>query len=162
MVRDVGVAEELAQDAFVAALTQWPHDGTPRNPGAWLMSIAKRRAIDRFRRDDVLGRKNELLARELTNAEGADAAALAALDEDDIGDDLLRLIFIACHPVLSMDARVALTLRLLGGLTTVEVARAFLTSEPAVAHGTPRSGVRNTSTVHPATSASAPRIAASR
>jgi RNA polymerase sigma factor (sigma-70 family) len=133
MVRDVGVAEELAQDAFVAALTQWPQDGTPRNPGAWLMSIAKRRAIDRFRRDDVLVRKNELLARELTNAEGADAAALAALDEDDIGDDLLRLIFIACHPVLSMDARVALTLRLLGGLTTVEVARAFLTSEPAVA-----------------------------
>jgi RNA polymerase sigma factor (sigma-70 family) len=133
MVRDVGVAEELAQDAFVAALTQWPHEGTPRNPGAWLMSIAKRRAIDRFRRDDVLGRKNELLARDLTNAEGADAAALAALDEDDIGDDLLRLIFIACHPVLSMDARVALTLRLLGGLTTVEVARAFLTSEPAVA-----------------------------
>jgi RNA polymerase sigma factor (sigma-70 family) len=133
MVRDVGVAEELAQDAFVAALTQWPQDGTPRNPGAWLMSIAKRRAIDRFRRDDVLARKNELLARELTNAEGADAAALAALDEDDIGDDLLRLIFIACHPVLSMDARVALTLRLLGGLTTVEVARAFLTSEPAVA-----------------------------
>jgi RNA polymerase sigma factor (sigma-70 family) len=133
MVRDIGLAEELAQDAFVAALTQWPHEGTPRNPGAWLMSIAKRRAIDRFRRDDVLTRKNELLARELTNAEGADAAALAALDEDDIGDDLLRLIFIACHPVLSMEARVALTLRLLGGLTTVEIARAFLTSEPALA-----------------------------
>jgi RNA polymerase sigma-70 factor, ECF subfamily len=133
IVRDIGVAEELAQDAFVAALSQWPGEGIPRNPGAWLMSIAKRRAIDRFRRDDVLARKNELLAREFTNAEGADAAALTALDEDDIGDDMLRLIFIACHPVLSMDARVALTLRLLGGLTTVEIARAFLTSEQALA-----------------------------
>lgn len=134
MVRDVGLAEELAQDAFVAALQQWDAEGIPRNPGAWLMAIAKRRAVDRFRRDDVLERKNALLARDApAAAEGADAAALAALDEDDIGDDLLRLIFIACHPVLSMDARVALTLRLLGGLTTVEIARAFLIGEPAVA-----------------------------
>ena len=133
MVRDIGVAEELAQDAFVAALTQWPGEGIPRNPGAWLMSIAKRRAIDRFRRAEVLERKNELLAQDATPAAGADEAALAALDEDDIGDDLLRLIFIACHPVLSMEARVALTLRLLGGLTTVEIARAFLTGEAAVA-----------------------------
>jgi predicted RNA polymerase sigma factor len=130
MVRDVGIAEELAQDAFVAALTQWPETGIPRNPGAWLMAIGKRRAIDRFRRDEVLERKNALLATDLS---GGEDAALAALDEDDIGDDLLRLIFIACHPVLSMEARVALTLRLLGGLTTVEIARAFLSAEPAVA-----------------------------
>jgi RNA polymerase sigma factor (sigma-70 family) len=132
MVRDVGVAEELAQDAFVAALTQWPEAGIPRNPGAWLMSIAKRRAIDRFRREEVLERKHELLAHDIRVSDGADAA-FDALDEDDIGDDLLRLIFIACHPILSMEARVALTLRLLGGLTTVEIARAFLSSEPAVA-----------------------------
>jgi RNA polymerase sigma factor (sigma-70 family) len=135
MVRDIGVAEELAQDAFVAALTQWPESGIPRNPGAWLMSIAKRRAIDRFRREEVLERKHELLAHDVDVSDAADAAfdALDALDEDDIGDDLLRLIFIACHPILSMEARVALTLRLLGGLTTVEIARAFLSSEPAVA-----------------------------
>jgi RNA polymerase sigma-70 factor, ECF subfamily len=135
MVRDIGVAEELAQDAFVAALTQWPESGIPRNPGAWLMSIAKRRAIDRFRREEVLERKHELLAHDVRVSDAADAAfdALDALDEDDIGDDLLRLIFIACHPILSMEARVALTLRLLGGLTTVEIARAFLSSEPAVA-----------------------------
>jgi RNA polymerase sigma-70 factor, ECF subfamily len=132
MVRDIGVAKELAQDAFVAALTQWPEAGIPRNPGAWLMSIAKRRAIDRFRREEVLERKHELLAHDVRVSEGADAA-FDALDEDDIGDDLLRLIFIACHPILSMEARVALTLRLLGGLTTVEIARAFLSSEPAVA-----------------------------
>jgi RNA polymerase sigma factor (sigma-70 family) len=132
MVRDIGVAEELAQDAFVAALTQWPESGIPRNPGAWLMSIAKRRAIDRFRREEVLERKHELLAHDVDVSDAADAA-FDALDEDDIGDDLLRLIFIACHPILSMEARVALTLRLLGGLTTVEIARAFLSSEPAVA-----------------------------
>jgi RNA polymerase sigma factor (sigma-70 family) len=132
MVRDIGVAEELAQDAFVAALTQWPESGIPRNPGAWLMSIAKRRAIDRFRREEVLERKHELLAHDVRVSDAADAA-FDALDEDDIGDDLLRLIFIACHPILSMEARVALTLRLLGGLTTVEIARAFLSSEPAVA-----------------------------
>ena len=132
MVRDIGVAEELAQDAFVAALVQWPGEGIPRNPGAWLMAIAKRRAIDRFRRDDALQRKHESIANDLRAGERAIEAPFE-LDEDDIGDDLLRLIFIACHPVLSMDARVALTLRLLGGLTTVEIARAFLTSEAAVA-----------------------------
>ncbi len=133
MVRDIGVAEELAQDAFVAALVQWPETGIPRNPGAWLMAIAKRRAIDRFRREEVLERKHTALAGEPGTESSAADAALLALDEDDIGDDLLRLIFIACHPVLSMEARVALTLRLLGGLTTVEIARAFLSSEPAVA-----------------------------
>jgi RNA polymerase sigma factor (sigma-70 family) len=131
MVRDVGVAEELAQDAFVAALTQWPAQGIPRNPAAWLMAIAKRRAIDRFRRDDMIGRKHEDIAHELR----IDEATQPGLDEsiDDVGDDLLRLIFIACHPVLSVEARVALTLRLLGGLTTVEIARAFLAGEPAIA-----------------------------
>ena len=133
MVRDVGLAEELAQDAFVAALVQWPQEGIPRTPGAWLMTTAKRRAIDRMRRAELLERKNESLAQDLPVAEDPETAALAALDEDDIGDDLLRLIFIACHPVLSKDARVALTLRLLGGLTTLEIARAFLTSEAAVA-----------------------------
>lgn len=134
MVRDVGVAEELAQDAFVAALVQWPREGVPRAPGAWLMTTAKRRALDRFRRDETLQRKSELLAREIPpSAEGADDAALATLDEDNIGDDLLRLMFVACHPVLSPDARVALTLRLLGGLTTSEIARAFLSTEPTVA-----------------------------
>ena len=132
MVRDVGLAEELAQDAFVSALTQWPETGIPRNPGAWLMAIAKRRAIDRFRREEVRERKHQLIAREIEPQDGPEAA-LAALDDDDIGDDLLRLIFVACHPVLSMEARVALTLRLLGGLTTVEIARAFLVGEPAVA-----------------------------
>jgi RNA polymerase sigma factor (sigma-70 family) len=132
MVRDIGLAEELAQDAFVAALVQWPEAGIPRNPGAWLMAIAKRRAVDRFRREEVLERKHEVIANEIRLAGNADEA-FAALDEDTIGDDLLRLIFIACHPVLSMEARVALTLRLLGGLTTVEIARAFLSSEPTVA-----------------------------
>ena len=131
LVRDVGIAEELAQDAFVAALTQWPDGGIPRNPAAWLMSIAKRRAIDRFRRDDVLERKHQQIAHEIRVEEATQPDLLASVD--DIGDDLLRLIFIACHPVLSMDARVALTLRLLGGLTTVEIARAFLTTEPVVA-----------------------------
>ncbi len=132
MVRDIGVAEELAQDAFVAALVQWPGEGIPRNPGAWLMAIAKRRAIDRFRRDEALQRKHEAIAGDLHADRHQDEAPFE-LDEDDIGDDLLRLIFIACHPVLSMEARVALTLRLLGGLTTVEIARAFLTSEATVA-----------------------------
>jgi RNA polymerase sigma-70 factor, ECF subfamily len=132
MVRDVGVAEELAQDAFVSALMQWPETGIPRNPGAWLMAIAKRRAIDRSRREEVLERKHQLIAREIEPQDGPEAA-LAALGDDDIGDDLLRLIFVACHPVLSMEARVALTLRLLGGLTTVEIARAFLVGEPAIA-----------------------------
>jgi len=132
VVRDIGVAEELAQDAFVAALTQWPEAGIPRSPGAWLMAIAKRRAVDRFRRDGVLAQKHELLARDVElRADGE--PDLDALDADVIGDDLLRLIFIACHPVLSSEARAALTLRLLGGLTTVEIARAFLVAEPTVA-----------------------------
>ncbi len=134
IVRDVGLAEDLAQDALVAALEQWPQSGVPRNPGAWLMAIGKRRAIDLLRRRDRLERKLEVLGREL-DAEGEGAASEfdAALDDDDIDDDLLRLMFVACHPVLSTEARVALTLRLLGGLTTEEIARAFLASEPAVA-----------------------------
>ena len=129
MLRDVGIAEELAQDAFVSALTHWPESGIPRNPGAWLMAVAKRRAIDRFRRDKVLERKHAELGRDLEPA--SLDAEIDALD-DEVGDDLLRLVFIACHPVLSVDARVALTLRLLGGLTTVEIARAFLVSEPTI------------------------------
>ena len=131
MVRDVGVAEDLAQDAFVSALDQWPETGIPRNPGAWLMAIAKRRAIDRFRREDRLERKHDEIARNGALL-AAEDVALDALD-DDIGDDLLRLIFIACHPLLTVEARVALTLRLLGGLTTAEIARAFLVGEPAIA-----------------------------
>ncbi len=131
MVRDVSIAEELAQDAFVAALAQWPESGIPRNPGAWLMAVAKRRAIDYFRREKVLQRKREEIASGL-ELEGAAELDIDALD-DEVGDDLLRLIFMACHPVLSVDARVALTLRLLGGLTTVEIARAFLVSEPTIA-----------------------------
>jgi RNA polymerase sigma factor (sigma-70 family) len=131
MVRDVGLAEELAQDAFVAALTQWPESGVPRNPAAWLMAVAKRRAIDRLRREDVLGRKRDEIARDLRILEDTQPGLDSLVD--DIGDDLLRLIFIACHPVVSLDARVALTLRLLGGLTTIEIARAFLVSEPVIA-----------------------------
>ncbi|GIH17502.1 RNA polymerase sigma factor [Rugosimonospora africana] len=134
MVRDVGLAEDLAQDALVAALEQWPTSGVPDNPGAWLMTIAKRRAIDTFRRERRLERKQEELGRELEIAQSTEPPELeAAIDGDDVGDDLLRLIFIACHPVLSTEARVALTLRLLGGLTTPEIARAFLVPEPTVA-----------------------------
>lgn len=132
MVRDVGLAEELAQDALVAALERWPESGVPENPGAWLMAAAKHRAIDLFRRNKLLERKHEELGRELEAQERAMPDFDAALD-DDIGDDLLRLVFTACHPVLSTEARVALTLRLLGGLTTEEIARAFLVSEPTVA-----------------------------
>ncbi len=133
IVRDVGVAEELAQDALVAALQQWPESGIPDNPGAWLMTAAKHRAIDMFRRNKRLQSKHEELGRDLqTRQEMAVPDFDAALD-DDIGDDLLRLIFISCHPVLSTEARVALTLRLLGGLTTDEIARAFLVPEPTVA-----------------------------
>ncbi|MEA2570816.1 MAG: hypothetical protein QOI24_2817 [Acidobacteriota bacterium] len=132
MVRDVGLAEELAQDALVVALEQWPQTGVPENPGAWLMTTAKNRAIDRLRRGALLERKHEELARELAEVEQAMPDHEAALD-DPIGDDLLRLIFIACHPVLSTEARVALTLRLLGGLTSDEIARAFLIPEPTVA-----------------------------
>src|SRR5262249_13110727 len=130
MVRDVALAEELAQDALVAALEHWPRDGVPDNPGAWLMATAKRRAIDVLRRGKLLTRKHEELGRELE--EGAAPDLDAALD-DDVGDDLLRLVFTACHPVLSPEARVALTLRLLGGLSTAEIARAYLVSEATIA-----------------------------
>jgi RNA polymerase sigma factor (sigma-70 family) len=132
IVRDVGIAEELAQDALVAALEQWPHSGIPNNPGAWLMTIAKRRAIDSLRRGKLIERKHEALGYELDSAQDPVAQLDSALD-DDIGDDLLRLIFVACHPILSPEARVALTLRLLGGLTTAEIARAFLVPEPTIA-----------------------------
>jgi RNA polymerase sigma factor (sigma-70 family) len=132
-VRDVGLAEDLAHDALVAALEQWPASGVPRNPGAWLMAAAKHRAIDHFRRGKMLERKHQELGQELeTQQQDAVPDFEAALD-DDFGDDLLRLIFTACHPVLSTEARVALTLRLLGGLTTDEIARAFLVSEPTIA-----------------------------
>jgi len=132
VVRDVGVAEDLAQEALVAALEQWPESGVPDNPGAWLMATAKHRGIDRLRRSKVLERKHEELGRELERREAAEPDLDAAID-DDIGDDLLRLVFTTCHPVLSREARIALTLRLLGGLTTEEIARAFLAPEPTVA-----------------------------
>jgi RNA polymerase sigma factor (sigma-70 family) len=133
MVRDIGLAEELAQDALVAALEQWPESGIPRNPGAWLMATAKRRAIDMLRRKENYGRKLAEMGHELElDGPGAVPDFDAAL-EDTIEDDLLRLIFVACHPILSTEARVALTLRLLGGLTTDEIARAFLVPEPTVA-----------------------------
>ncbi len=133
IVRDVGLAEDLAQDALVAALERWPESGIPDNPGAWLMATAKHRAIDRLRRSKLLERKHQELGRELeAEREGAAPDLDVALD-DDIGDDLLRLVFISCHPVLSTEARVALTLRLLGGLRTEEIARAFLVPEPTVA-----------------------------
>ena len=137
MVRDVGVAEELAQDALVAALEHWPERGVPDNPGAWLMATAKNRALDRLRQEVLHARKREELGRDLDAQEAHLVPdfvdALDAAREDDIGDDLLRLVFTACHPVLSTDARVALTLRLLGGLTTDEIARAFLVPEPTIA-----------------------------
>ena len=137
IVRDVGLAEDLAQDALVIALEQWPESGIPNNPGAWLMATAKHRAIDRIRRNVALEQKVEVLGRELEiQQEIAEAEFDATLDAaiaDDVGDDLLRLIFTACHPVLSTEARVALTLRLLGGLTTDEIARAFLVPESTVA-----------------------------
>jgi len=133
MVRDVGVAEDLAQDALVSALEQWPESGIPRNPGAWLMAAAKHRAIDHFRRVRMLERKHQELGYELETQHEDAAADLDASLDDDVGDDLLRLVFTACHPVLSTEARVALTLRLLGGLTTDEIARAFLASEPTIA-----------------------------
>jgi RNA polymerase sigma factor (sigma-70 family) len=130
IVRDVGLAEDLAQDALVAAVEQWPESGVPDNPGAWLMATAKHRAIDRLRRDERLDRKHEELGREL---EAAQRMSTAVPESGEFGDDLLRLLFIACHPVLSTEARVALTLRLLGGLTTDEIARAFLVPEPTIA-----------------------------
>src|SRR5436305_4163206 len=132
MVRDVGFAEDLAQDALLAALEQWPESKIPDNPGAWLMATAKHRAIDHFRRTARLTRKVEELGHELETQEGMGVPDIDRID-DDIGDDLLRLVFTACHPVLSTDARVALTLRLLCGLTTREIARAYLTSESTVA-----------------------------
>ncbi|MCX4770432.1 RNA polymerase sigma factor [Streptomyces sp. NBC_01260] len=131
IVRDVGIAEELAQDALVAALEQWPESGVPDNPGAWLMATAKHRAIDLVRRRETYARKLSAMGRDLDGAGHAPEPGPA--DPDDINDDLLRLIFTSCHPVLSTEARIALTLRLLGGLTTEEIARAFLTSEPTVA-----------------------------
>jgi len=132
IVRDIALAEDLAHDALVAALEQWPESGVPENPGAWLMATAKHRAIDHFRRNTRLERKHKELGREL----GAKEMAMPDLDsalDDDIGDDLLRLVFISCHPVLSTEAQVALTLRLIGGLTTEEIARAFLVPEPTIA-----------------------------
>ncbi len=133
IVRDVGVAEELAQDALVAALEQWPQSGVPDKPAAWLMAAAKHRAIDYFRRNSMLERKHEQLGYEIDSLQRSTAADFDAAVDDDIGDDMLRLIFTACHQVLSPEARVALTLRLLGGLTTDEVARAFLIPETTVA-----------------------------
>jgi RNA polymerase sigma-70 factor, ECF subfamily len=132
MVRDIGVAEDLAQDALVAALEQWPQSGIPDNPGAWLMAVARNRALDFFRRNKIIERSHEELGREFAAQETAVPDLNAALD-DNIGDDLLRLVFISCHPVLPTEARVALTLRLLGGLTTDEIARAFLVAESTVA-----------------------------
>jgi RNA polymerase sigma-70 factor, ECF subfamily len=132
IVRDIDRAEELAQDALVAALEQWPESGIPENPGAWLMGTAKHRAIDFLRRGTLIDRKHEVLGREMAEREMMVPDLAAAMD-DDIGDDLLRLVFVACHPVLAMEARVALTLRLLGGLTTEEIARAYLAAEPTIA-----------------------------
>jgi RNA polymerase sigma factor (sigma-70 family) len=137
IVRDVGLAEELAQDALVTALERWPTSGVPDNPGAWLMATAKNRAVDELRRHKVLGRKHEEIGHEVEAtlghlAGGLEERIVDAID-DDVGDDLLRLVFTSCHPVLSTEARVALTLRLLGGLTTDEIARAFLVAEPTIA-----------------------------
>jgi RNA polymerase sigma factor (sigma-70 family) len=133
IVRDVGLAEDLAQDALVAALRQWQESGLPENPGAWLMAAAKNRAIDHFRRNKILERKHEELGRELDARQEAVVADFDTALDDDVGDDLLRLVFTACHPVLTSEARVALTLRLLGGLTTEEIARGFLVPEATVA-----------------------------
>ena len=133
MVRDVGLAEELAQDALVAALERWPQSGVPDNPGAWLMTTAKHRAIDQLRRRKLIERKHESLIHEPEFEPTDERLELEAMLDEDIGDDLLRLIFTACHPVLSAEARAALTLRLLGGLTTDEIARAFLVPEPTIA-----------------------------
>ena len=133
IVRDVGLAEELAQDALVIALEQWPRLGVPDKPGAWLMAAAKHRAIDLLRRRALLDRKHEEVGRELGARQELAAPDLDAASDQDVGDDLLRLMFVSCHPILSTEARVALTLRLLGGLTTEEIARAFLVPEPTIA-----------------------------
>ncbi len=130
---DLDLAEELAQDAVVAALEQWPRGGVPINPGAWLMTVAKRRAVDQFRRNRELERKYAEIGRVLEAEEDDGTAGFDRAISDEIDDDLLRLIFTACHPVLSVQARVALTLRLLGGLTTTEIARAYLVPEPTIA-----------------------------
>lgn len=133
IVRDIGQAEDLAQEALVAALEQWPETGIPRNPGAWLMTVGKHRALDLLRRNKRLDRKHEELGREIVSQQDNTVKDRDASLDDEVGDDLLRLIFTACHPVLSAEARVALTLRLLGGLTTTEIARAFLVPEPTIA-----------------------------
>src|SRR6187399_3234437 len=133
LVRDVGRAEELAQDALVVALERWPEAGVPDNPGAWLMATAKRRAIDELRRGKRWQRKQDAISHEIEARAEFSAKDLDAALDDDVGDDLLRLVFTSCHPVLSTEARVALTLRLLGGLTTEEIARAFLVPEPTIA-----------------------------
>jgi RNA polymerase sigma factor (sigma-70 family) len=137
ITHDLGLAEEAAQDALVAALEHWPRDGVPNNPGAWLMTAAKRRALDRIRHDKLADGKHEQIAHELDALQALVVPdfvdALDAARQDDIGDDLLRLVFTACHPILSTEARVALTLKLLAGLTTAEIARAYLTSEPTIA-----------------------------
>ena len=133
IVRDVGLAEELAQDALIVALERWPESGVPDNPGAWLMAVGKHRAIDALRRTRRIERKHEEIGRALEAERDLEARDLEAAIDDEVGDDLLRLMFTACHPVLSTEARVALTLRLLGGLTTEEIARAFLVPEPTVA-----------------------------
>ena len=133
MVRDVGLAEDLAQDALLAAIEKWPESGVPDNPGAWLMATAKRRAIDLLRRNTLLDRKHAQLGHELESRQESAVSALDETIDDDVGDDMLRLIFTSCHPVLSPEARVALTLRLLGGLTTDEIARAFLVPEATIA-----------------------------
>src|SRR5689334_17129653 len=133
IVHDVGLAEDLAQDALLAALERWPEMGVPDNPGAWLMATAKHRSIDQLRRRAMLERKHEQLGHELEALQESQVPDLDAAIDDHVGDDLLRLMFTACHPVLSTDARVALTLRLLGGLTTDEIARAFLMPEPTIA-----------------------------
>ncbi|MBC7791318.1 MAG: RNA polymerase sigma factor [Anaerolineae bacterium] len=133
MVRDVGLAEDLAQDALVAALDRWPESGVPEKPGAWLMATAKHRAIDHLRRGTRLKIKEEQIAREIEIQQEWTTADLESAMDDHIGDDLLRLVFVSCHPVLSTEASVALTLRVLGGLTTDEIARAFLVTEPTVA-----------------------------
>ena len=143
LVQDVGLAEELAQDALVAALEQWPAEGIPAKPGAWLMLTARHRAIDRVRREERLAGKLALLGRELEVEQGgAPAEFEAVLDEERIDDDLLRLMFISCHPVLSTEARVVLTLRLLGGLTTEEIARGLLTAESTIAKRITRASAR--------------------
>lgn len=133
LVGDVGMAEDLAQDAVVSALDQWPKSGVPDKPGAWLMSAARRRAIDALRHTSMAERKHELIGHEMEAQQEITAAVVEAAADEDFGDDILRLIFMTCHPVLSTDARVALTLRLLGGLTTQEIARAFLSTEPTIA-----------------------------